>query len=228
METVKREQEISPFAWDRIKTYAPLYVRYPAGELIYKEGSYVAGVYLISNGLVSDQCPSRQDHSRKPPLEILGPGDLIGLESLLEGQNDTHHSCTRAVTETGLYFFQSDVFMRVLKEEDEIGRYCLDFLCRRFYDLKHWCSALFNQPLEVRLYHRLLNLAEKCKENGDKETVVLPPEITKTTLSLLLGVSTSKVSKTIASLPEISVVEKQITVSLKALRLRLAGVGVDS
>ena len=222
MQNVTIDNTIPAFNWDRgTEIYRPLRISYPAGELVYKTGSYAAGVYLISGGLVSDHCPVENGETKKLPIEILGPGDLIGLEIFLEDQNGVHLSCAHAVTDTVLRFFQRETFLKMLQAEQEMTRYCLKYLSRRFYYLKQWRSAFFNLPLETRLARVLLTLVEKCAD-GQQEAVALPPEITKAMLSQLLGVSTAKVSKALASLPEISLHKQGILVSSAPLQLRLA------
>lgn len=226
IETVQREQEIFPFDWSLIKAYKPLYVRYPAGELIYKRGSYVAGVYLISDGLVSDHCePTKNRGSQEVSSEILGPGDLIGLDTFLEQRTDLHFSCAHAVTDVKLCFFRRETFLKMLQEKQEITRYCLNSLSRRFYYLKQWYSDFFNLPLEARLARLLLSFAEKCVQE-EEEVVSLPPEITRTMLSRLLSVTTAKVTETLLSFPEISLGRKQIAISLEPLRLRLTSMEI--
>ena len=215
---VKRNEAIQ-LDWDRIiETYNPLHIRYPDGELIYQAETYAAGAYLIGVGLVSDRCSSRNDGSQNPPAELLGPGDLIGLEILLEGHNELHLSCARTVTETELFFFERELFLSMLEEEDEISRSCMSYLSHRFYSLKRWVSSFFNSTTEERLCRLLLNLAERFGERNDEGMILLPTEIKRATFPELLGRSRSEVSRAISSLPNISVIDERITISLENLR----------
>jgi len=118
MENVTNRTETSLATWNRvIETYAPLHVRYPPGELIYKAGSYAAGTYLVSDGFVSEYNMPQKGRPEKSLLEILGPGDLIGLEVFLGGRTELHLSCARAITETELFFFERAAFMKLIEEE---------------------------------------------------------------------------------------------------------------
>lgn len=223
MERTKTEADARAVDWSRvIETYRPLHIRYPHGELIFQVGTYAAGTSLISTGLVSDRCAAPTGGHRTPPLEILGPGDLIGFEVLLEQHNDLHLSCARAVTDTELFFFERDLFLRVLEKEEEVERYCLASLARRFYALKQRTVSLFTSPVEERLGRLLLDLADRCGEPHEGETVALPLEITLSILAQLLGRSTGRVNRALGLLPGISHEGEQLILSCEALRTWLA------
>lgn len=223
MENVTNRTETSLTTWSRvIETHAPLHVRYPSGELIYKAGSYAAGTYLVSSGFVSEYNMLQKRRPKKSLLEILGPGDLIGLEVFLGGRNDLHLSCARTITEAELFFFERAAFMKLIEEEEAIESYCLSYLSHRFYSLKQEAFSASNTPLEERVGRLLLGLAEKSGEHGEEGTVFLSPEVTRATLSQLLGVSTAKVDRAIAALPQVSQVGERMVLSPEAFRCWLA------
>jgi CRP-like cAMP-binding protein len=208
--------------WSRvIETYRPLHVRYPHGELVFQAGTYAAGTYLISAGLVSDRSLTLGEGHRNPPLEILGPGDLIGLEGLLDGHHDLHLSGARAVTDAELFFFERDLFLEVLDKEETIERYCLARLARRFYSLKQRTGSLFTSRVEERLGQLLLDLADECGERLDEETTALPGEITLPILAQLMGRSAARVARALGSLPGVSQDDRRLVVSSGTLRANL-------
>jgi len=208
--------------WQRIiKTYSPLNVRYPEGELIYPVGAYAAGAYLIASGLVSDQSRPQTKRRRHPPLEILGPGNLIGLEILLRDSGGLHLSCARAVSETELFFFEREMFLNMLREEDEVKCHCLQRLAQRLYSLKERTSSLSYASVREQMCRLLLELAENYGEMNEGGISLLPSEITQATLAQLLGVSNATVMRVAASLPEVSI-SGRIALSPEALRLWLA------
>jgi CRP-like cAMP-binding protein len=206
--------------WDSlVEAYNPLHIRYPCGELICQVGSYAAGTYLISTGLAIDRFSPERRNSLPSVYEVLGPGDLIGLETFSSGTNDLHLSCTRAVTETELFFFERGVFLHMLKEEKDLQRYCLNYLSHRFHSLKQWVTYL-GAPVQERVCHLLLNFVDKLGKPGEtKETIYLPPEITLAVLSQLLSISKTRAGRVIASLPKIAWAEDQISLSPEALRV---------
>ncbi len=205
-----------------IETYRPLHVRYPHGELIFQAGTYAAGTYLIFAGLVSDRATAPGEGRRTPPIEILGPGDLIGLEALLDGRQDLHLSGARAVTDAELFFFERDLFLEVLDKEEVIERYCLACLARRFYALKQRTGSLFTSRVEERLGELLLDLADECGERLDEGTIALPCEITLPILGQLLGRSAARVTRALGALPGVSQNDRRLVVSPEALHGDLA------
>lgn len=215
--------QVAQTDWRRvIETYRPLHVRYPHGELVFQAGTYAAGTYLIFAGLVSDRCAVPDEGHRAASMEILGPGDLIGLEALLDGRHDLHLSGARAVTDAELFFFERDLFLQVLDKEEAIERYCLARLARRFYALKQRTGSLFTSRVEARLGRLLLDLADECGERLDEETIALPGEITLPILAQLLGRSAARVTRALALLPGITQNEKRLVVSPETLRSDLA------
>ncbi|MCX6095704.1 MAG: Crp/Fnr family transcriptional regulator [Candidatus Bipolaricaulota bacterium] len=223
MEKTSTSAETPRVDWKRaVETYKPLHVRYPHGELVFQIGTYAAGTYLVSAGLVSDRCAAQGERHRTPPIEILGPGDLIGLEVLLDRHRDLHLSCARAVTDAELFFFERELFLQVLEQEAGIERYCLAYLARRFYSMKQRTGLLFTSRVEERLAQLLLDLAERCGERLDGENVTLPCEITLPILAQLLGRSAARVGRATESLPGISQQGERLVVSSDALRAHLA------
>ena len=208
--------------WDRIsETYSPLHVRYPQGELIYQAGTYAAGSYLIVDGLVSDQCTSSGNPLQLPPPEILGPGNLVGLEILLDPPSDLHLSCARAVTETNLFFFKRELFLEILEEEDEVKRHCIQGLAKRFYFLKQQPTYSGRASIEERMCNLLLKLADECGQRTENGNILLPVKVTPMILARLFGVSNAKALRIITSLPGVSSSETPINLSPEALHLWL-------
>lgn len=223
MKNISQKRISEQVNWDRIsETYSPLHVRYPQGELIYQAGTYAAGSYLIADGLVSDQCTSLSTPRQRPPLEILGPGNLIGLEILLDPPSDLHLSCARAVTETNLFFFKRELFLEILGEEDEIRRHCVQGLARRFYRLKQQSEYSGCASIEKRMCNMLLKLADECGQRTENGNILLPAKVTPIIFARLFGVSNAKALRVITSLPGVSSSETPISLSPEALHLWLA------
>ncbi len=86
----------------------PLRIRYLAGEMICQTGSFVAGIHLIVRGVVSESV--RSDDGEVACRGLLGPGDLLGLESLQTETGGLARSLSRSVTATELLFVESKRF----------------------------------------------------------------------------------------------------------------------
>ena len=223
MKNTSQKRMTEQVDWDRIsETYSPLHVRYPQGELIYQAGTYAAGSYLIADGLVSDQCTSSGNPLQLPLPEILGPGNLVGLEILLDPPSDLHLSCARAVTETSLFFFERELFLEILGGEDEVKRHCLQGLAKRFYSLKQQPTYSGRASIEERMCNLLLKLADEYGQRTENGNILLPPKVTPMILARLFGLSNAKAIRIITSLPGVSSSETPINLSPEALHLWLA------
>ena len=220
MKNTSQKRMTGQVDWERIReTYCPLHVRYPQGELIYQAGTYAAGSYLIADGLVSDQCTFSRTGLQRPPLEILGPGNLVGLEILLDPPSDLHLSSARAITETNLFFFKRELFLEILREEDDVKRHCIHGLVKRFYSLKQQPAYSGRVSIEERMCDLLLKLADECGQRTEDGNILLPQQITPMIIARLFGLSNAKTLRIITSLPGVASSEMLINLSPEALHL---------
>ena len=209
--------------WNQVvETYSPLTIRYPAAELIYQAETYAAGVSVVVQGLISNRLPVQASGHPLPVLEVLGPGDLIGLDALLSHHGSLHLASARSITEVVVQFFERDVFLKVLVDEPAVCRHCMDHLNHRFHVLKRLTSLSVSAPLERRLCGLLVVLAERFGTPQDDGTTRLPIGITRDHLPDLLAVSRRQVRKVLVCLPEIRQASERLIVSVEALRRRLA------
>ena len=205
-----------------VASYSSLHIRYPPGELIYQAETYAAGVSLIEQGLVANHQPIQANDLRPPLLEVLGPGDLIGLDALCEHRGRLHLSTARAVGEVAVCFFEREVFLRMLDDKPSLCRYCLDQLNLRFHSLSKLASLSMTASLEERLCDLLLAITDRFGDAKGEEGVLLPSEISDACLSELLGVSRRRVRQSLARLPEVRQEGERLVVSAQSLRQRLA------
>jgi len=202
---------------------ASLHIRYPPGELIYQAETYAAGIYLIVRGLVSDHHAMQIGGHRSPVLEILGPGDLIGLDTLLERPANLHLTSARAITEVALRFFERDVFQQILRDQPAVCRRYLDYLNYRFHALKKSTSPPIVASIEGRLCSLLLHLAQRFGELHESGSVLLPSGISTERLPELLGISRRRARTVLACLPELRQAGERLIISVEALQRWLAG-----
>jgi len=205
-----------------IESCSPLHIRYPPGELIYQAETYAAGMYLIVQGLVSDHYAVQASAHRPQALEVLGPGDLIGLDALLERPSNLYLTSARAVTEVAVRFFERDVFLQILDDEPGLCRRCFDYLNYRFCKLKKVTAPPISASIEGRLWSLLLDLAERFGELQDGGGMLLPSGISYDRLPELLAISRHQARKILGSLPEVRQAGERLIISVGALQEKLA------
>ena len=213
--------------WKRaVETCQPLTIRYPGGELIYQGESYAAGVYLISSGLVSEGCSPQHTSAEESLAEILGPGELIGIEVLCESLGNLHMASARAIIETELLFFERSRFAALIDKETKLKDYCLTRLTQRLYSLKRVASCS-GSSVSFRMAQILAECAGKTGYDGSETQRRLPYRQMRAALSRLMGISALRVDRVMARLPEASIDNETILVSLDALRHRLSSTGAE-
>ena len=88
-----------------------LVVDHHQGDLIFQDGAFAAGVYLVSEGLVME---GRYAPDEPRAVALAGPGDLLGLEAWGSATPPRYEGFARALTATTLLFATSDAWARAL------------------------------------------------------------------------------------------------------------------
>lgn len=176
----------SGIEWEALfHSYPLLRIRYAPGEMICQAGSYVAGVHLIVEGVVSDMMLTMDGERRD--CDILGTGDLIGLEVLESHSDGLSISLCRALTAVELLFIEKNQLELALDDNPELQRalfrYALSRVVFTRKDPRQQTSA------EAQLCRLLLRLGEACGPPAADSGIVLPVEITLRMLGELLCIS---------------------------------------
>jgi CRP-like cAMP-binding protein len=86
--------------------------RWPAGEVVFREGEQPSGIYILYAGTV-DMVFSARNGLRKP-LRTALPGEIVGLSDAV---SNTAYDCTATTrTSAKIGFVPVDVFRRKLEE----------------------------------------------------------------------------------------------------------------
>jgi len=183
----------------RFAAHDPFRVRYARNELVCHEGSYAAGVYIIESGLVSESNLDPRGATAKP-YAILGPGELIGLEILVPGDNELHRTSCRALVDTELSFLERDRFLSALEIDDPLRRFVLESISRRLFALAASVRR-GSVPPDERLCALLLDLTVTHGRTSARGDAVLPPPINRRLISELAGLSASQFRRAWDTLP---------------------------
>ena len=157
-----------------------LHIRYAPGELICQHGCYVAGVHLILSGIVAESVPLPDGGSGRP--EVLGAGDLLGIEVLAEPASETSTSACAAVTDVRLLFFERRAFHEQLLRTPALASRMLRYMALRHVKSQERARIVTDTELLSEL---LLRLETLCGASGKSEPAVLPAVIAPRTLQEL-------------------------------------------
>jgi CRP-like cAMP-binding protein len=210
-----------------IQAHAALHVRYPPGELIYQTGSYAAGIYIVSTGLVCERLTPKSDRGTNAVCEILGAGDLIGFEIITSSGGSTYPTTARSITETDLFFLERRAFQQLLETDPSLPTAVLAYLGRRLLHFKRFVGCQ-PAPLPYRVCQLLLMLADKSGVTRPDEIASLPEEMTPNVLAEILNVSKRKILHTLDALPKVRCNENGIALLPEALHLWQTSPSEDS
>jgi len=182
--------------------YEPLQVRYEPDELICQVGSYAAGVYLVTSGIVQESYADPGTRGNRVSMGLLGPGELIGIELQLPDNERLHRTTCRAVTRVSLSFLERTAFAAAVEQHELLRRFLATHLAERCFGLAH---ALWRSQLEasMRLSTLLFDLI-RFGEPASPGHIALPPQVDLRLLAGLSHLSHRQVKRVCASLPGVS------------------------
>jgi CRP/FNR family transcriptional regulator, polysaccharide utilization system transcription regulator len=93
--------------------------RFPKGAPLFQQGSPATGVYLVERGEVRVLLPLGKN--RRQLLEIVGPGNLLGLRESMCGE--TYRVCAESTDETMAVFVPREELLKFFREH---GDFCME------------------------------------------------------------------------------------------------------
>jgi len=167
---------------DVFTQHDPFRVRYEPNELICQAGSYAAGVYLVTAGIVRETYVDTLTKRGEVWMGLLGSGELIGSEFLLPDDDRLHRTSCRAVSTVSLSFLEQRAFEAAVEEHEVLRRFLLAHLAERGFNL---VRALWRSQVgpEERVCSLLLDLA-RLGEQTPEGRIAMPEAVD---LRLLAG-----------------------------------------
>jgi CRP-like cAMP-binding protein len=153
--------------------------------MICQAGSYVAGIHLIVQGIVSDMMLTMRGEDRDG--NILGAGDLIGLEILGNNFDGLSISLCRAVTAVELLFIERSHLESALNDDPALQQALFQYAVSRYVATRK--DPRQRESVEAQLCRLLLRLGEACGLAASGSSIILPIEITLRTLGEVLCIS---------------------------------------
>ncbi len=154
------------------------------GEIVFQEGAPPAGLYIICQGKVK-LVKHSPDKAKKQLLKLLGPGELLGEESLFAGEPYIAHA--RTLEKTTLRLIEKRDFWGFLERHPAVALKLIEKLAR---ELEAFQSKLVETAYlgsEERLARLLLLMADKygLKQNGG---LVLDLQLSRAELAEMAGI----------------------------------------
>ncbi len=173
-------------------------IDYEAGELIQQEGMPSNGVYVICRGLVK-LGRHTADRERRRLLHILGPRDIIGLESLFCERECLVSGFAKALVETRVAFIERARFLEFLERHPTVSRRICERLSKEIVGYQCQLTEMAYEPIQINLARLLLLLARRFGVRKGNHTVL---EFSRSDLAELIGTHADTVVRTLAQFKE--------------------------
>ncbi|MCK5826912.1 Crp/Fnr family transcriptional regulator [Candidatus Bipolaricaulota bacterium] len=205
--------------WERIfHSYKPLSIHYAPGEMICQAGSYIAGIHLIVQGVVSDVMLTATEGPRD--TYILADGDLIGIEILGGGTDRLATSLCRAVTPVELLFVEREQLQTAIDDHPTLQPSLMCYLIDRYVRTRaHPRSRV---SVDSQLCYLLLQLGAACGQPSSNGRIALPAEITPRVLGELLCISTRQLRNARQAIEGLQLCESGIEFDYQEMHEKIA------
>jgi len=160
--------------------------RLEAGSLLVTEGVPIEAVYLIRSGEVEVY---RKTRGRRLVMQILRPGDFLGLVAHLRGRPPLYSA--RAITPVQALRLRPDALTWLLQSRPSLSRRLLIYLAMHLERMATRVEELSGAGLRARVAILLLDQTE-----DGQRSIRLPQSI----LAELLGASRSSVNRVLKDL----------------------------
>jgi CRP-like cAMP-binding protein len=134
---------------------------YKKGELVFKEGSYPAGIYFINSGKVKKY--RVDEEGREQIIYVANRGELIGYHAVLSQDLYPDSAATLEVSTIG--FIPKEDFLRSLDQSTILNRRLLKTLSHEFAVLANSLTLFTQKSVRERLALQLIVIREKYKVN---------------------------------------------------------------
>ncbi len=191
------------------------FCRYQKDELIFREKTVSSGIYVLCEGRVK-MVQRSQANVKKQLLKLIGPGELLGECTLLDGQG-MYTSNARTITESRLAFIEKSDFLNFIQDKHQ---FALNLIQKISRELKAFQSKLIEasyQTIESRLARLLLLMADKFGIKKDS-VIDFDLELSRSELAEMAGVTPETVIRTLSKLKGenlISVDGRQVSIKDK-------------
>jgi CRP/FNR family transcriptional regulator, cyclic AMP receptor protein len=160
-------------------------------EAIVQQDIATDGVYLITRGRAIVSVANRD--GRSVTIRELGPGEIIGEISLLDG--GVPSATVTAMTKTELVGIGRRSFLELLEQRPQIAVALLPVLASRLRRLTAWADDLAGLPLPARLAKCLLGMVSEHGQRVGPKRLRISQKVSQQELARRIGVTRESINK---------------------------------
>lgn len=171
-------------------------VQYKRGDLIFQEGEFASGVYIICRGMVRVE---KHYRGKKLTLEFLQAGDLLGIEALAGEGPATRPGYAQAIEDTQVAFIEKGAFLAFCREHPGIIAGLYQGALEKIMLLQRKLVQSALASADERLAGILLELGQSCGTETEAG-VFINVHFARSELAELVGVSLETLVRSLSRL----------------------------
>jgi CRP-like cAMP-binding protein len=191
---------------------------YARGETVVREGDAGDSVFAIRRG--SLKVSIAETGGRVTTLGIMGPGEIFGELSLLDGR--PRSATVTALTRARLVVIERDAFWKLLQSTPRAGISILGVLAKRLRRLSQRSESISGLRVRRRLARQLVLLTESHGQRMGPNRMRIGVKLTQQELGELVGATRESVNKHLSELKDEKILIREggylIVVDLGRLR----------
>lgn len=177
---------LEPAALDQLSRYAK-HTTLKRGATIFSKGDPGNSLFAVISGTVKISISSPD--GRNAILNLIGPGELFGEISVLDGQ--TRSADATANTNCEIYVIDRRDFLPFVRSQPAVSMKFIELLCARLRWTSDQVEQVILQDLPGRLASALLGLTEKRRLEPEARTIA----ITQQEISEMVGMTRESINK---------------------------------
>ena len=180
-------------------------VHYERGDLIFQEGEFASGVYIICCGMVR---VGKYYRGKRLTLELLKAGDILGIEALASEGLTIRPGYAQAVEDTEVSFLEKEAFLNFLREHPAITAALYQKSLEKIVCLQRKLVQSTLASADERVAGTLLELGQSCGTET-RAGVSVDVQFSRTELAEFAGVSLETLIRSLSRLRQEGLIELQ-------------------
>ncbi|MGE5522029.1 MAG: Crp/Fnr family transcriptional regulator [Candidatus Dadabacteria bacterium] len=172
------------------------------GQVIFREGSFPTGIFLIVNGKVKKYKVDKD--VQEQILYVANTGEMIGYHALLA--EERYSDSAAALEDTRIAFIPKEDFLNVLSSSKELAQRLLKTLSHEFSVFTNSLALFAQRNVRERFAMQLVLMREKYKEDfvPGMEVVI---NLSREDLANLVGTARENIVRILKDFKEEGIVE---------------------
>ena len=181
--------------------------KYKKKDVIYAEGGYPNGVFLVVKGKVKSY--KTNEDGKEYITSLYKPGDFFSYGDLLE--NSTYTESAAALEETELHILPKDDFFSIIFKNAEVAKRFIKLLTNDLIEKENQLIKLAYNSVRKRVAEALITLEQRYNVSGNKFQMA----ISRDDVANMAGTSTETAIRTLSDFKDEQLIEiKGSTITL--------------